>query len=68
MMKITVGNNIGAAPVKAINNSFFTAVHRGATSEIVHAKHKREQQEQFLEGYIEMGFTKDEAQAILDGQ
>jgi hypothetical protein len=68
MNKYTVGNTIGKAPKQLANDGFFTAVHRGFTSEIVHAKHEVDEREGFIAAYIEMGFSEAEAEAIYSGE
>jgi hypothetical protein len=65
--KNVVGHNIGKAPVTAVNDSFFTAIANGFSSDIIHAKHKAEQASGLLASYEAMGYSTEEAAAIVAG-
>jgi hypothetical protein len=67
MDKNTVGLSIGKAPVTMANDSFFSAVAEGFSSDIVHNKHKRAQLEGRIASYEKLGYTNEEAVAITEG-
>lgn len=65
--KNVVGSNLGSTPRKAINDSFFTAVAQGFSSEVIHANHKAQQATGLIASYISMGYTEEEAHEIAAG-